>query len=125
MITMKIAVTYENENVFQHFGHTKTFKLYEIEEGKVIQTTLLDSSESGHGALADFLKAQGVTTLICGGIGGGAQEALQKAGIPFFGGVSGNADQAVADLLADKLQYDPNIKCSHHGEGHEHSCQGH
>ena len=73
---MKIAVTYENGNVFQHFGHTEQFKLYDVQDGKVVSSQVVDTNGSGHGALAGFLAAHQVEALICGGIGGGAQMAL-------------------------------------------------
>ena len=88
---MKIAVTYENGQIFQHFGHTEQFKLYEILDGKITHTEVVDTNGSGHGALAGFLMQHGVDTLICGGIGGGAQMALAEAGIRLYGGVSGDA----------------------------------
>ena len=77
---MKIAVTYENGEVFQHFGHTEQFKIYEIEDGKIISQEITDTNGSGHGALAGFLKERSVDALICGGIGGGAKAALAEAG---------------------------------------------
>ena len=129
--TMKIAVTYENGEIFQHFGHTEAFKIYDIADGKVVSAEVVDTNGSGHGALAGFLAAQGVDTLICGGIGGGAQNALAQAGIRLFGGVSGNADEAVNALLAGNLGYDPDVHCNHHdhhGEGHscgDHGCGSH
>lgn len=124
---MKIAVTYENGQIFQHFGHTEQFMLYEAEDGKVISKTLVDTNGQGHGALAGFLLGGGVEVLICGGIGGGAQMALAQAGIRLYGGVSGDADAAVEAFLAGNLEYNPNVQCSHHGEhGHgEHSCGHH
>lgn len=125
---MKIAVTYENGMVFQHFGHTKQFKIYEIIDSSVVSFSILDTNGSGHGALAGLLKENGIDVLICGGIGGGAQNALTQAGIKFFGGVQGSADQAVVAYMTGKLDYNPDAKCDHHdhGEGHscgEHSCQ--
>lgn len=118
---MKIAVTYENGEIFQHFGHTETFKIYEVENGKIVNAQVVDTNGSGHGALAGFLEDHQVDTLICGGIGGGAQNALAQAGIRLFGGVSGNADDAVNALLADSLNYNPDVRCNHHDhEGHEH-----
>ena len=117
---MKIAVTYNNGQIFQHFGHTETFKVYQVEDGKVASSAILDSSGSGHGALASLLRSQGVDALICGGIGGGAKTALAQAGVTLYGGVSGSADQAVADLLAGKLTFNPDVMCSHHGEHHGH-----
>lgn len=124
---MKIAATYESGLIFQHFGHTEMFKVYETENGKVVNTCVVDTEGSGHGALADFLKGLGVEVLICGGIGGGARMALLGAGIEIFGGVSGNADEAVNAYLAGNLAFDPLAKCNHHGEGHGegHSCGSH
>ena len=121
---MKIAVTYENGQVFQHFGHTEQFKIYDVAQGAVTSATVVDTNGSGHGALAGFLQEHGVDTLICGGIGGGARMALEQAGIRLYGGVSGLADQAVADLLSGQLSFNPDVTCTHH-EGHEHSCGEH
>jgi len=99
---MKIAVTYENGQVFQHFGHTEFFKIYEIKDGKMTGT-VVPVTGGGHGALAGFLEAQGVDTLICGGIGMGAQVALDNADIALYAGITGSADEAVAKLLAGVL----------------------
>ena len=123
---MKIAVTYEDGQVFQHFGHTAQFKLYEAKDGKILSSKIVDTNGSGHGALAGFLAAQGVDTLICGGIGGGAQAALAEANIRLLGGVQGSADEAVAAFLSGKCSHH-----EHHGEGHDcashggHHCGGH
>lgn len=125
---MRIAVTYENGQVFQHFGHTEQFKIYTVEDGKIVSSAVVDTNGSGHGALAGFLGAFQVDALICGGIGGGAQMALAAAGIQLFGGVSGSADAAVEALVAGKLVFNPNVKCSHHGEHHHdegHVCGDH
>ena len=110
---MKIAVTYENGQVFQHFGHTEQFKLYEAADGKIVHAEVVDTNGSGHGALAGFLMQHGVDALICGGIGGGAQAALAEAGIKLYGGVSGDADAAVNALLSGNLGYNPNVHCDH------------
>ena len=120
---MKIAVTYENEQIFQHFGHTEQFKVYEVEDGKIISKVVVDTNGQGHGALAGLLKIIGADILICGGIGGGAQMALAEAGIKLYGGVSGSCDMAVEAFLANNLGYNPNVKCDHHD--HEHSEGGH
>lgn len=120
---MKIAVTYEAGLIFQHFGHTASFKIYEVEAGEVKASRVVDTEGHGHGALAGFLQAQGVDTLICGGIGAGAQMALADAGIKLYGGVYGDADDAVEALLSDTLQYNPNVRCNHHG--HDHNCSDH
>ncbi len=122
---MKIAVTYEDGNIFQHFGHTAQFKIYEVENNAVKAGVVTDTNGHGHGALAGFLQQQGVDTLICGGIGGGAQMALAEAGIRLYGGVSGDADEAVEKLLAGELAYNPDVRCSHHDHGHDHACGSH
>ncbi len=126
---MKIAVTYEKGMIFQHFGHSKAFKIYEVQDGAFTKIYELPVVGSGHGALATMLKDEGVDILICGGIGGGAQTALAQAGIKVFGGVNGGADSAVAAFVAGNLDYDPDVKCDHHdherGEGHtcgDHGC---
>ena len=112
---MKIAVTYENGQVFQHFGHCENFKIYDVNDGMITDSQVVSAAGSGHGALAGFLKDRGVDTLICGGIG-----------IEFYPGVTGDADQNVTALLAGKLYFNPDTMCSHHHEeGHNcgnHSC---
>lgn len=120
---MRIAVTYENEEIFQHFGHTQQFKIYDVENDAVTASQVVDTNGSGHGALAGILQALHVDVLICGGIGGGAQAALAEAGIRLYGGVRGNADEAVDALLSGSLNYNPEVKCSHHD--HEHGGEGH
>ena len=127
---MRIAVTYENGEVFQHFGHSSHFKIYTEDNGRIIASEVIDTNGSGHSALAGLLSALGVNALICGGIGGGAQMALAGAGISVYGGVTGNADKAAEDFVAGKLIYNPDANCDHHdhGEGHncgEHSCGTH
>lgn len=114
---MKIAVTYENGEVFQHFGHTEQFKVYEVQDGEVRASEILGSNGSGHGALASLLSDQSVDVLICGGIGGGAQSALAEQGIELCAGASGNADEAVASYLRGEL-VSTGANCDHHGEGH-------
>ena len=122
---MKIAVTYEAGLIFQHFGHTNQFKIYHVENGSVVKSEIVDTNGQGHGALAGFLMMQGVDTVICGGIGGGAQNALGQFGIKIYGGVSGDCDEAVDLFLANELDYNPNVKCSHHDHGEGHTCGDH
>jgi predicted DNA-binding protein (UPF0251 family)/predicted Fe-Mo cluster-binding NifX family protein len=125
--TMRIAVTYENGEIFQHFGHTEQFKLYDVEEGKIVNEQIVDTNGSGHGALAGFLKAVKADALICGGIGMGAQTALADAGIKLYAGVQGSADAAAKSLAEGTLEYDPDAKCDHHGhhQGEGHECGHH
>lgn len=122
---MRIAVTYENGNIFQHFGHTGEFKMYDTEGDKMISSEVVSTMGSGHGALAGFLSDNKVDVVICGGIGAGAQNALAEAGIKLYGGVSGSADSAVEALLKNELEFNPDIKCSHHGHSEGHNCGEH
>ena len=121
--SMRIAVCFENGEIFQHFGHTEQFKLYDVEDGRIVRSEIVNTEGSGHGALAGFLKAVQADALICGGIGMGAQNALAEAGIRLYGGVTGSADAAAEALASGRLAYDPNARCDHHdhhhGEGHD------
>ena len=118
---MILAVPYENGDIFQHFGHTEFFKLYEIENGAVQNSRIVPTLGSGHGALAGVLQALGAEAIICGGIGMGARNALSQAGIRVFAGVSGSADKAADAYAAGRLEYDPDANCDHH-EHHEGDC---
>lgn len=122
---MRIAVTYENGEIFQHFGHTEQFKVYDIEDGKIVSSQIVGSDGLGHGALAGFLENNDIEVLICGGIGGGAQTALSNAGIKLYGGVSGKADAAVQAFLDGKLDYNPDVQCDHHEHKEGHGCGSH
>ena len=132
-IAMRIAVTYDNGEIFQHFGHSEYFKLYDAQNGVIVAEQVVSTNGSGHGALAGFLQAAQVDVLICGGIGMGAQMALAETGITLYGGVSGSADAAAKALAEGNLTYDPNARCDHHehhggdcGHHHcgEHKCTG-
>lgn len=134
MVTkMKIAVTHENGQIFQHFGHTEEFKIYDTEDGKILSEKVVSTNGSGHGALAGLLRDLNADVLICGGIGGGAKTALAEAGIKLYGGASGSCDEAVRALLSGNIQYNPDIMCSHHDHEHgesgrtcsHHGCGGH
>jgi len=122
---MTIAIPYQQGEIFQHFGHTEQFKLYQVEEGAIVNRMLIPTGGSGHGALAALLSRLKVDVLICGGIGGGAQAALAEAGIRIFGGVQGDADAAAEAFANGTLQYDPNARCDHHDHDHEHTCGDH
>lgn len=120
---MKIAATYDNGNIFQHFGKTEFFKVYEVEDNKVVSSEVIGSNGTGHGALAGLLAEQGISVLICGGIGGGAQSALAEAGIELCSGAQGDADAAVEAYLKGEL-VSTGVNCDHHHE-EGHSCGGH
>ena len=122
---MKIAATYDNGNIFPHFGRTEAFKIYDVEENKIVSAEIVGSDGAGHGALAGVLKDRGVDLLICGGIGGGAVNALANAGIEVVSGASGNTDDAVEAYLHGDL-VSSGTNCDHHEHhGEEHECCGH
>lgn len=120
---MKIAVTYDNGNVFQHFGKTEFFKVYEVEDNKVVSSEVIGSNGTGHGALAGLLADRNVDVLICGGIGGGAQAALAEAGVELCAGAEGDTDQVVEAYLKGEL-VSTGANCDHH-HGEDHSCGDH
>ena len=123
---MRIAAAYENGQIFQHFGRTGQFKVYDVQDGTVVSSEVVSTSGSRHGALAGVLTALKADALICGGIGGGAQAALAAAGIQLYGGVSGEADLAVQSLLKGELNFDPDVCCEHQDHrGAEHTCGEH
>jgi predicted DNA-binding protein (UPF0251 family)/predicted Fe-Mo cluster-binding NifX family protein len=119
---MRLAVTYENGEIYQHFGHTAQFKLYDIQDGKIVSEKVVDTNGSGHGALAGFLAMGAVDALICGGIGMGAQMALREAGIRLYAGVQGSADEAAKAFAEGRLDYDPDARCDHHDHEGGHDC---
>ena len=121
---MKIAVTYENGQVFQHFGHTENFKIYTVEDGKVKSSEVVASNGAGHGALAGLLAQQDIAILICGGLGGGAMNALRQAGIEVYSGASGDADAAVEAYLRGELA-STGVNCDHHDHEDGHACGDH
>lgn len=116
---MKIAVPYDNGQIFQHFGRTEAFKLYTVQDGAVTQSQVVETGGTGHGALAGLLARLGVDTLLCGGAGAGAIQALSAQGIRVCGGVQGSADEAVKRLLDGTLSFDARATCDHH-DHHEH-----
>lgn len=124
---MKIAATYENGQIFQHFGHCQFFKIYDVEDGRVVASKVIDANGSGHSMIAGMLMMNGVDAVICGGIGGGAKTALARFGIKVYGGVTGDADAAVQALLAGTLVYSDEATCGHHDHAHgeDHTCGEH
>lgn len=121
---MNIAVNYENGNVFQHFGRTEQFKVYQVEDGKVVSAQVVGTNGTGHEALADFLKEHQIETVLCGGLGDGMQAALNLVGIEVVSGIQGSADEAVEAYLNGTLE-SAGVNCHHeHGEGEGCSCDG-
>lgn len=122
---MRIAVPYENEEVFQHFGHTEQFKIYNLMNGKIVSSFIQNTEGKGHAKLAEFLKENSVDILLCGGIGQGARNALQQAKITLFPGVMGKVDEAVMAYLEGSLMFNADFVCDHHSSEEGHDCQEH
>ncbi len=123
---MKIAVACEEHQVFQHFGHTPEFAVFEVEDERICGMRMVPTGEAGHGALAGLLSELGISTLLCGGIGDGAVQALAQAGIKVVGGVSGDVVEAVGDYLMNRLETAPDFRCAHHhNDGENHTCGDH
>jgi FKBP-type peptidyl-prolyl cis-trans isomerase 2/predicted Fe-Mo cluster-binding NifX family protein len=114
---MRIAVTYDNGQVFQHFGRTEQFKLYDVENGLVTVSEVIGNEGLSHHALADLLREKGVDLLICGGIGQGGADALENAGVKLVSGAEGSADEAVRAWLRGELE-SREANCREHGEEH-------
>lgn len=131
--TMRVATTYDNGNIFMHFGRSEQFKIYDIQDDKVLNEQVVGTGGTGHGALAGLLANGGVDTLICGGIGGGAINALTQAGIKVYAGAQGNCDACVEALIAGTLAQTGEATYDCHGHDHEHihehggscGCHGH
>ncbi len=126
---MRIAITYKDGDVFQHFGRSEFFKIYDVKDGQIITTAIIPTMGNGHGALGNFLKEAKVDALICGGIGAGARNVLNNVGINIYPGVNGNADEAIKAFIAGNLNFDANTECHDHDhEGHDcgsHGCGSH
>ncbi|MCR5369931.1 MAG: FKBP-type peptidyl-prolyl cis-trans isomerase [Clostridium sp.] len=119
---MKIAVTYDNGTIFQHFGKTESFKVYDVEDNKVVSSEVIGNEGQGHGALATLLEGKEIDVLICGGLGEGALAALTEAGIEVCAGASGDADAAVEAFLRGELE-STGANCDHHHDEEE-GCGG-
>ena len=122
---MKVAVTHDNGQIFQHFGRSEQFKVYEIEDEKIVSSSVIGTNGKGHGSLIGFLDELGVDALICGGIGGGARDGLVGSGIKLYAGVTGSADAAVELLIAGSLEFSTSANCDHHDHEHHESCHSH
>ena len=126
---MRIAVTFLAGQVFGHFGKSKEFAIFDIEDNKVAANHILPVTGEGHGALASLLKAHNVDLVICGGIGEGARDALTNSGIQYIAGVQGNVRHAVEEYLTGTLEDNPVKYCGHHHDDHNcgedhHGCFG-
>ncbi len=122
---MRIAIPTENGKVFQHFGHSKEFTFYDVENELVQEKKVVSTDGAGHGALADFLTVNSVNVVISGNIGGGAKSALRERRIELIPGVTGEADDILTRYLSGEELGNPDTECSHHNHSGEHTCGEH
>lgn len=120
---MKIAVSYKDGEVFQHFGHSEQFKIYETDHNQILDSEIIEIEGHGHTVVCNALKEKGVNIVLCGGIGQGAKSLLSQYGIHSFGGVSGNCDEVVYQYLTGKLEFTTAVTCTKDKSAH--TCGGH
>lgn len=109
----KIAIPYDNGRIFRHFGKSTQFKIYTIENDEVVASEVENTDGAGHEAIGLWLVQRGVSAVVCGDVGFGAQGALAAAGIALLAGVEGPADDAIAKLLAGTLVASNAANCGH------------
>lgn len=119
---MKVAVCFEKGRVFQHFGHTEEFKIYDIKDDKVVDFYYVKTAGEGCSTLVPILKANNVNVLVCGGIGGGAHNHLTEAGIIVVPGVEGEVDDVIGELIQGTLKHGEGANCDHHDHDENHEC---
>jgi len=121
---MKIAVPVTRFNqIDNHFGHCEFYKIFTVSEEKEIKNVETLKSEQGCGCksnIAGVLAQMGVTVMLAGGIGNGAINVLNNAGIEVIRGCSGDSYEVV-NQFANGLIMDSGISCQQH-EGHEDGC---
>ncbi|MDO4174225.1 MAG: NifB/NifX family molybdenum-iron cluster-binding protein [Eubacteriales bacterium] len=121
---MKIAAAYENGQVCQQFDETKQFKLYTIEQDRVVSMDLVDlDAPQGHAPRIALLKEQGAGLLVCGKISAAAQMELMQAGIAPFPGAYGDADMQVGALLVGMLESEKKVKMESCAQPEAHACE--
>lgn len=130
---MKVAVSYDNGEIFQHFGRTPSFLIADVDGKNIVSKEVVSTNGSGHSALFTFLSDLGVEQVICGNIGQGARDALAQGNIKLIAGQQGSAEAALMFFVNGDLKDNGAGCCNHHhGEGHScgehhdgHSCPDH
>ena len=126
---MKIALPVTGSNqIDDHFGHCESYSVYTVNEKKEITDVQKVPSPQGCGCksnIASVLASQCVTVMLAGGIGAGAINVLNYAGIEVVRGCSGNAEEVIKMYLAGKISDSGESCAHHHGEGDGHVCNHH
>jgi predicted DNA-binding protein (UPF0251 family)/predicted Fe-Mo cluster-binding NifX family protein len=115
---MIVAVPYLQGNVNAHFGSTQAFLVAEVVDDQVQETTLFEvqGMQHNHAGIAGFLKEQGVSVILAGGMGGPMQQALKMQGFDLYCGVSGPAVEAIEAFSRGQIEQSESTCGHHHGE---------
>ncbi len=124
---MKIAVSYKDGEIYEHFGHAECFAVYDFDLLDMDKSTkkLIDVTDRhGHKAMADLMKAEGIDAVLSGSMGGEAKAMLLSYGIVPVVGYCGDADTAAELLVLGRLPIDPNAPTCGGGCGGCSGCGG-
>lgn len=119
---MRIAVASENGSVFQHFGKSPEFTMYDVETELVQHKEIIPTNGASHGQIADFLVDNGADIVICGGMGSGAKTALRERRIEIVPGVKGEVDDIIVRYLSGEKIQSFEAECNHHSHNSEGGC---
>lgn len=122
---MKIATTYEAGKICQIFGNTKQFKVFTVQDDKIISSEIIDA-DGGADTFAGTLVFNDVDVLICGSIEGGPLYSLLSVGIRTYPGVAGEPEGAVMQFISGNMAFTPDAGCEHEHHQHhkENGCKG-
>ena len=111
---MRVAITYDDGNVFMHYGKTREFIIFEIENNEIKNEFILPCGEYSHHTLADLLSINNVDVLICGGCGGHAIESLEAKNIKIYNGACGDVHNVIKQYINEELTFNGATECGCH-----------
>jgi predicted Fe-Mo cluster-binding NifX family protein len=117
---MKVAITYENGKVFEHFGQTENFIFYEVKDNKVVSEEIKNTNGLSHAELIGFLKDNKTDVLICGNLGGHAINLLKDNNIDIYAGNSGDTKDLINLFVKKELKKINLDEVEHNCECHCH-----
>ena len=114
---MKIAVPLQNGRFCSHFGGAEEFALYGIDPfDRSIASRRSDTPpEHGRGVYPMWLRRQGATAVLAGGMGPRAVEILQRHGIEVVLGVEGDDPDVLVRGYLDGTLETTGQPCHEHG----------
>ena len=111
---MLVAITYENGEVFMHYGKTRQFIIFELDNNEIKSERIIDCGEYSHHTLADLLKLNNVDVVICGGCGVHAIESLEAKNIKVYNGACGDVHNVINEYINGKLKFNGATMCDCH-----------